>query len=142
MRLLAAAAASLAFTLVVIALLQGFAGLAGDSARAWMLVWQERGNVGHPAQWESAHERLQFARRFNPLNADYSADLGRLMEWRAWQQRPGSAESAASRVLADEFYREAISRRPSWGFAGRTTRKINCFGAIRATSFKLPWERR
>ena len=117
MRLVAAAAASLAFTLGVTALLQGVAGLAGDSARVWMLAWQERGNVSDRAQWESAVERLQLARRLSPLNADYSADLGRLMEWHSWQQSPGSEGFATSRALADEFYLAAISRRPSWGFA-------------------------
>jgi hypothetical protein len=117
MRLFVAAAASLAFTLGVTALLLGLAGLAGDSARVWMLSWQESGNVGNWAQWETAFGRLQQARRLNPLNADYSADLGQLMEWHSWQRSLGIGESAASRALAEEFYLEAISRRPSWGFA-------------------------
>ena len=117
MRLLATAAASLAFALGVMALLQGFAGLAGDSARVWMLSWQEQGKVSDRAQWETAFERLQLARRLSPLNAGYSADLGRLMEWHSWQQSPGSGRSVASRALAEEYYLEAISSRPSWGFA-------------------------
>jgi hypothetical protein len=117
MRILAAAAASVAFALGVAALFQGFADLAGGSARVWMRAWEERGGVGDQAQWNAAFERLQLARRLSPLNADYSADLGRLMAWQSWQQSPGSEGFAASRVLADGYFLEAISKRPSWGFA-------------------------
>lgn len=116
MRLIAAAAASAAFTLGVASLLQGFADLAGDGARVWMREWEERGGVRDGRQWEDAVARLSLARRLSPLDAGVSADLGRLMEWRAWQQSPGTGAFEASRAIAGEYYREAIARRPSWGY--------------------------
>lgn len=116
MRVIAAAAASVTFTLGVAALLLGFASLAGDSARAWMLAWEETGNINNPLSWEAAFDRLQLARQLSPLNADYSTDLGRLMEWRSWQQSLESKNYAASRTLAGDFYLESIGKRPSWGF--------------------------
>lgn len=116
MKILAASVASIAFTLAFAALLQGFAGLAGDGTRVWMVAWEERGAVSSPDEWQAASDRLLLARRLRPLDADVSADLGRLMEWRSWQENPGSEGFKASRNLAAEFYREAIARRPSWGY--------------------------
>lgn len=116
MRIIAATAASLAFTLGITALLMGFAGLAGDSARSWMLGWEKSGQIEDPLAWDSAFDRLQLARQLSPLNADFSADLGRLMEWRSWQQNPKDTNYAASRALAGDFYLESIAKRPSWGF--------------------------
>ena len=117
MRVIAATAASLVFSLAVIALLQGFASLAGESARVWMLVWQKEGHVGNQQQWNAAYERLRLARQLSPWDADYSADLGRLMEWRSWMQSPGNEDSNSSRIRAGNYYRESIGRRPTWGFA-------------------------
>jgi len=116
MKLFAATVASIAFALGFAALLQGFAGLAGDGARVWMVAWEERGVVSDRDQWQAAVDRLLLARRLRPLDAGVSADLGRLMEWRSWQENPGSEGFEASRTLAGEFYREAIGRRPSWGY--------------------------
>jgi hypothetical protein len=53
----------------------------------------------------------------NPLNADYSADLGRLMEWRAWQYLPEDVKSKEARAKAARYYEETLGKRPSWGFA-------------------------
>lgn len=117
MRLPAALAASVAFTLVVIALSVGFAGLAGGSARVWMQEWEKHGNIGDRKQWVTAFKRLQLARQLDPLNADHHADLGRLMEWRSWQQSPAGEGTESSRASAGEFYLQALGRRPSWGFA-------------------------
>jgi fermentation-respiration switch protein FrsA (DUF1100 family) len=92
MRLLAAGAASLAFTLAITALLQGFADLAGNSARVWMQAWEVRGSVSDRGQWETALDRLNLARRLSPLSADFSADLeqspGRRSLSRGYQQAP------------------------------------------------------
>jgi len=116
MRILAAAAASAALSLAVVAVLFGIASLAGDSARVWTKAWEQEGSVKEWQQWRTAFKRLHLAHRLSPLNADYSADLGRLMEWQAWQQNRESGAYEASRDLAEMFYRESISRRPSWGF--------------------------
>jgi hypothetical protein len=116
-RLLAAALASLCLSLLALALSLCVANLADVSTHAWMREWEEQMLVGEPGDWHSAYERLKLARRLNPLNADYSADLGRLMEWQAWRYLPESAEGMNYRARADFFYREAIGKRPIWGFA-------------------------
>lgn len=117
MRTLAALGASLAFALSLISLSHGFADLAAGSARAWMREWQQQRQLSSAEQWTDAVERLSLARRLNPLNADYSADLGRLTEWRSWLQTAPDETSRASRALAGELYRESLGKRPSWGFA-------------------------
>lgn len=116
MKVFAAIAASIAFALAFASLLQGFAGLSGDSARAWLEEWEKQGVASDPDQWQAAADRLLLAHRLSVLDADVSADLGRLMEWRSWQERPGGSGFNASRSLAGDFYREAIERRPSWGY--------------------------
>lgn len=117
MRTLAALGASLAFALSLISLSHGFADLAAGSVRVWMREWQQHRQVSSAEQWTDAFERLSLARRLNPLNADYSADLGRLTEWRYWLQTARDERSGTPRALAGEFYRESLGKRPSWGFA-------------------------
>jgi len=73
--------------------------------------------LSDPAQWDTAYGRLSLARRLNPLSADYSADLGLLMDWQSLRQSPESAKFAAYRVRASQFHGEAIGKRPSWGYA-------------------------
>ena len=116
-RLLAAATASLCFSLAGIGLGLALADLASVSARAWMAGWEEQQHVGDPESWDKAHDRLKLAHRLNPLNADYSADLGRLMEWRSWQELSDGSNGLKYRAEADRFYGETIGKRPSWGFA-------------------------
>ena len=82
-----------------------------------MRGWEEQGYISDPAQWDAAYGRLSLARNLNPLSADYSADLGRLMDWQSLRQSPESAIYAAYRVRASEFHRESIGKRPSWGYA-------------------------
>ena len=140
---------TLAFSLAVVALLQGFANLAGDSARVRMVAWEEEGNVSDPKQWNVAYQRLRLARQLSPLDADYSADLGRLMEWHSWMQSPESEDSLSSRVRAENYYRESIGRRPTWGFVwahfaenqllqGRSGREFQF--ALRKSIELSPWE--
>jgi hypothetical protein len=82
-----------------------------------MREWEHRGRIDEPRQWDLAYSRVRLARRLNPLSADYSAELGRLMEWRSWLHLPGSAEFVMARRQAGWFYAETIARRPGWGFA-------------------------
>ncbi len=117
MRFLAALTASFIFSLAVLAVAVGVAGLAGDSARVWMTSWEAQRRVSESNQWERAYSRLLFARRLNPLNADYSANLGRLMEWGSWRESPDSLDFTRLRANAESFYLEAIRKRPSWGYA-------------------------
>jgi len=117
MRFLAALTASLVFSLALLAIVFGAADLAGRSARGWMTSWETQRRVSDAAQWNQAHSRLLMAHRLNPLNADYSANLGHLMEWRSWHASQGSREFTRDRANAEAFYLDAISRRPSWGYA-------------------------
>ena len=116
-RLLTALTASLSLSLGGLALTLGIADLASVSANVWMRGWEEQGHISDPAQWDSAYWRLSLARRLNPLSADYSADLGRLMDWQSLHQPPESAKYAAYRARAIQFHGEAIGKRPSWGYA-------------------------
>ena len=116
-RLLTAATASLSLSLGAMALVLGIADLASVSANVWMRGWEEQGYISDLAQWDSAYRRLSLARRLNPLSADYSADLGRLMDWQSLRQSPESAKYAAYRARASQFHGEAIGKRPSWGYA-------------------------
>lgn len=117
LRLLAASAASLLFSLAVLAFARGAADLASVPARVSLSAWEERHHAGSDADWQRAYDGLTFASSVSPLNADYDADLGRLMEWRAWRHPPGSAQHSQFRRAAARFYGEAVRRRPSWGFA-------------------------
>jgi len=150
-RLFAALTASISFSLAAMALVSGIGGLAGDNARAWMKIWEGQGNVRDVRQWDRAYSRLLLARRLNPLNADYSADLGRLMEWRAWSQSPVSPEYVSARTDAEFFYTEAIRARPGWGYAwanfaqnrllrGQTDEDF--FRALEMAVVRAPWEPR
>lgn len=95
----------------------GIADLASVSANVWMRGWEDQGYMRDPAQWDDAYKRLNLARGLNPLSADHSADLGRLMDWQSLRQPAGSAEYAAYRAHAGRFHAEAIVKRPSWGYA-------------------------
>jgi hypothetical protein len=116
-RLITAVAASLSLSLGALAVIFGIADLASVSANVWMRDWEDQGYMRDPAQWDDAYGRLSLARGLNPLSADYSADLGRLMDWQSLHQSPGSAEYSAYRAHAGQFHAEAIVKRPSWGYA-------------------------
>jgi hypothetical protein len=116
-RLLTAVTASLSLSLGALALILGIADLASVSAKIWMRGWEEQGYMSDLAQWDDAYRRLGLARRLNPLSADYSADLGRLMDWQSLRQSPESAEYVAYRARASQFHGEAIGKRPGWGYA-------------------------
>jgi len=116
-RLFTALTASLSLSLGGLALSLGIADLASVSANVWMRGWEEQGYISDSAQWNSAYRRLSLARRLNPLSADYSADLGRLMDWQSLRQSPESAKYVAYRARASQFHGEAIGKRPSWGYA-------------------------
>jgi len=115
-RLLAAAAASLLFSLAVAALFWSLADIASVQARLSMAGWEAQQQAGPVEDWQRAYDRLRLAHRLNPLSADYSADLGRLLEWRAWQHAPGSPAYGRYREQANSLYLEAVAKRPSWGF--------------------------
>jgi hypothetical protein len=116
-RLVAAVTASLSLSLAGIALTLGVADLASVSANVWMKGWEEQGYVNDPEQWNAANGRLNLARRLNPLSADHSADLGRLLDWQSLHQPADSARFAELRERARRFHAEAVGKRPTWGYA-------------------------
>lgn len=70
-----------------------------------------------PERWRNAFDRLYQARALDPLNGRYAAELGRHHAWLAWRSG-GVPEAARSyRQRSRAAYAEAISHRPSWGYA-------------------------
>jgi hypothetical protein len=100
----------IAGSLAIGALVAGSAGLA-------MNRWQDAGRVTSPAAWTDSYTRIRLALRLDPLSADYSADLGHLYAWLAWQQPLGSREARTYRLEALKHYRKAVTKRPTWGFS-------------------------
>lgn len=115
-RLIAAVASSISFSLCLIAIVYCIAALANGSARSWMAVWEDNGRLSNLAEWHAARDRLRFAVRLTPLNADYAADLGRLMEWAAWRHGPDDERGIQFRRAAVVQYSKVALRRPSWGY--------------------------
>jgi hypothetical protein len=140
-RLLTAVTASLSLSLGVLALILGIADLASVSARIWMRGWEEQGYMSDLAQWDDAYRRLSLARRLNPLSADYSADLGRLMDWQSLRRSPESAEYVAYRARASRFHGEAIGKRPGWGYAWAHYAENRLFLGNRGDDFLLALEK-
>lgn len=148
-RVVAAMAASLSLSLAGLALMIGVADLAGASANVWMRGWEAQGHLDDSAQWNSAYDRISLARRLNPLNADHSADLGRLLDWQSLRHTSGSAHFKDYRERAGRFYREAIEKRPSWGYAWAHyaevqfllgNRDSELFPALEKAILLAPWE--
>lgn len=140
-RLPAALLASLCFTMALASATLGLADLASQPARSALEQWGEQLHIGSGDDWPFAYERLALAHRLNPLSADYSADLGRLLEWRAWQFVSRPDEHAALRRLADRHYLEAVAKRPSWGFAWAHVAGNRLLGGIRDRTYAEALER-
>lgn len=141
MRFLAAGAASLLFSLAVLAFFWCLADLASTRARLTMVDWEQQQRAGSTEEWQRAYDRLRLARRLNPLSADYSADLGRLLEWQAWQYPPGSRAYDDYRAEADGMYLEAVDKRPSWGFGWAHLAENRLLRGIEERSFRLALEK-
>jgi hypothetical protein len=140
-RLLAAGLASLLFSLALLALFWSLADLASVRARLSMADWELQRHVGPVEDWHRAYDRLRLARRLNPLSADYSADLGRLLEWQAWQSPPGSHAYDEYRARADRMYLEAVNKRPSWGFGWAHLAENRLLRGIEDQNFRFPLEK-
>lgn len=148
-RVIVAIAASLLLSLSGVALIFGVADLAGTSANVWMRGWEAQGYLSDSAQWSSAYDRIRLARRLNPLSADYSADLGRLMDWQSLRKASDTAHFRKYRKRASGFYREAIEKRPGWGYAWAHyaesqfllgNREDELFLALEKAILLAPWE--
>lgn len=116
-RLSAAAIAWVCFSLAAVGVCVALADLAGVTARVTMRRWEKGLQLDSLQDWDTAFRRLALSRRLNPLNADDSADVGHLLEWRSWALPPADPERHELLLRARRFHVEAIDKRPSWGFA-------------------------
>lgn len=96
--------------------LQGAADLAASDARVLLAGLAEQKVQPDAGQWREAVDGLRLARHLAPWHADYHADLGRLYEWQSWQQLQQPQAARAYRQAALISYREALARRPGWGY--------------------------
>ncbi len=96
----------------------GWADLAVSGPRHTMHEWQSaKTGPNDDKEWTRIVERIEAAHAANPYAATYSADLGRIYEWRAVDLPLWSKEAYAYRETAISHYREAAELSPSWGFA-------------------------
>ncbi len=82
-----------------------------------MQEWRKQAKPPVESEWDAAVQRMVLAHRTNQLNGDYLTDLGRLYEWRALSFPLWSEQGRHYRRRAAQYYREAVARRPSFGFA-------------------------
>lgn len=139
-----------ALTLVTWAAVWGWAELLVAGPRQAMARWEQSGVVDDGDDWARAWTRLERARRLNPYSADYTADLGRLHEWRAFQQRLSPQDAHAQRQLATSYYQSTLRLRPTWGMAWARLAYSNAAqtGSMNGKSFAAlekavefaPWE--
>ncbi len=112
--------------LLLLLLLLTLASLAARWGWAEILVAEPRNVMDH---WKTGQAMpsdeelkrlgnlLKRAQSLNSQNADIAFDQGRFAEWRAQQHPLWSKEAQSRRKIAIEYFREAISLRPSWGLA-------------------------
>lgn len=150
-RALCATAAALSFSAAVVAGALVVGALAAGTAGLALQTWQETGRVSTPAAWRDARDRLWLARRLDPFSADHSADLGHLYAWQAWQHPVSGREARAYRLEALRHYREAVAKRPTWGFGWAHVAEQHLllgamddvgFDALEKAARFAPWEGR
>ncbi len=77
--------------------------------------WDRQGRVVDAVEWEAARDEALALDRVNPRDAHAALTLGRVYEWRAWQQRRQRRHARERRREADAYYLQTLERRPSWG---------------------------
>ena len=95
----------------------GVANLNAKLSRNQILLWEKKGFVDSETSWEEARDRMLLASSLSPFDADYSFDMGTIYEWGALKHSIWTKEARVRRGLAIEWYRKAISGRPSFGIA-------------------------
>ena len=149
-RVFGAIGASLSLSLAVLGIAWGWADLAANSTRVAMDGWAtSKGPM--LLSWPEAYQRLNRARTVNPLRADYSADLGRLLAWQAWFKPTDVRHGLAYRTRAVGYYAEALRKRPSWGYGWASLAEMKALaGHLEADTYRdlevaielWPFERR
>lgn len=91
----------------------GVADLATLGPRHIMAVLEKDSTGGDKVDWDSANASLLKAHRFNPINADYVYDLGRLNEWRIRGLPVWEPTAHKYRAKAIESFELALTMRPS-----------------------------
>lgn len=103
--------------LAVWALALGFADLAMSRPRAALERWEDGGTIGDVASRRRLLARMGRAIAVNPVDADQRMDLGRFFAWHAARHPRGSERHRFYAELAAARFREAVTARPTWGFA-------------------------
>lgn len=127
----------------------GWADLQAIPARNALVQWERQGGFTKQQDWQQAVDKMRLAYRFNNTSADYAADLGRLYEWQALRQPQWTQHAHEYRALAIDHFRQAVTRRPSWGFAWvhlAVSKVLNqelddeAFSALEKAMVFGPWE--
>jgi hypothetical protein len=95
----------------------GYASLQARAADEAMARWESSHAVGSEAELDWVERRLRRATRIDPFDADFAAALGRAYDWQASTQPPYTRDARRNRGKAIDWYRKAVTLRPSWGFA-------------------------
>ena len=104
-----------------------------------------------PQRWQQAFDRLYQARALDPLNARYTAELGRHYAWLAWRSSGVPDAARSYRRRSQSAYAASIGQRPSWGYAWANYAESRLLqgAADEGTRFALerslslaPWETR
>jgi len=94
----------------------GVANLASLGPRRTMALLERDTGEYNRVAWEGVRDNLLKAHSLNPINADYTYDIGRLNEWRAIGLPVWTREARQYRARAIKYFRLALTMRPSNSF--------------------------
>lgn len=94
-----------------------FADLAMSRPRAALAAWEAGAPLGDYQSRRLLLARMGSAVAVNPLDAGQRLDLGRFFAWHAARHPPGTERERFYTRLAAQRFAEAITARPTWGFA-------------------------
>jgi len=132
-------AAAACFAASVLALAWSWADLTVSAARAPEQA--KRFAQITPNRWREAFHRLHQARALDPLNANYTAELGRYHAWLAWRSDRATEASRSYRQRSRAAYAEAIARRPTWGYAWANYAEATLLAGVTGPGANLALER-
>lgn len=127
----------------------GVANLYAEKSRGHISAWEKDGIVSSESSWKEANGKMKVATSLAPFDADYSFDMGRLYEWDALRHEIWEKKAKDSRSVAIEWYKRAITGRPSFGLAWANlaqSKVLNqeiddeTIGALELAMIYGPWE--